>query len=156
MNGAFHRLLFAIALAKSQSIFLQRGMPMWQHIKRELALPQLWRSPAEDLFRHSAAFHPLLYAGGRNEHFAEKQPDAPSRWHSRASVTSHRVVPGCRGSVFAALRRDKAGGGTRQRKREAGGTPGGVSSCKKTQVKVISPYWEQSINYIWHFLLSNL
>ena len=43
---------------------------MRQHIKRELALPQLWRSPAKDLFRHSAAFHPLLYAGGRNEHFA--------------------------------------------------------------------------------------
>ena len=32
-----------------------------------------------------------------------------------------------RGSVFAALCRDKAGGGTRQRKKEAGGTPGGVS-----------------------------
>ena len=36
-------------------------------------------NPAKDLFRHSAAFHPLLYAGGRNEHFAEKQPDAHSR-----------------------------------------------------------------------------
>ena len=36
-------------------------------------------NPAKDLFRHSAAFHPLLYAGGRNEHFAEKQPDTPSR-----------------------------------------------------------------------------
>ena len=36
-------------------------------------------NPAKDLFRHSAAFHPLLYAGGRKENFAEKQPDAPSR-----------------------------------------------------------------------------
>ena len=44
-----------------------------------------------------------------------------------------------RGSVFAVLRRDKAGGGTRQRKREAGGTPGGVSPCKKTQNK-LSPH----------------
>ena len=26
---------------------------MLQHIKRELALPKLWRSPAKDLFRHS-------------------------------------------------------------------------------------------------------
>ena len=49
------------------------------------------------------------------------------------------------GSVFATLRRDKAGGGTRQRKREAGGTPGGVSPCKKAQDTVISPYWEHSI-----------
>ena len=32
-------------------------------------------NPAEDLFRHSPAFHPLLYRGGRNEHSAEKQPD---------------------------------------------------------------------------------
>ena len=38
----FHRHLYAITLAKSQSIFLQRGMPMGQHIKRELALPQIW------------------------------------------------------------------------------------------------------------------
>ena len=39
--------------------------------------------------------------GGAIEHFAEKQPDAPSRWHSRASVTSLRVVPGagCRGGA---------------------------------------------------------
>ncbi|MBR2509450.1 MAG: hypothetical protein IKB71_06850, partial [Lentisphaeria bacterium] len=37
------------------------------------------------------------------------------------------------------LRRDKAGGGTRQRKREAGGTPGGVSPCKKAQNK-LSPH----------------
>ena len=44
-----------------------------------------------------------------------------------------------RGSVFAALRRDKAGGGTRQRKRKAGGTPGGVSPCKKAQNK-LSPH----------------
>ena len=29
-------------------------------------------NPAKDLFRHSVAFHPLLYAGGRNENFAEK------------------------------------------------------------------------------------
>ena len=43
--------------------------------KQNTAIPQLWRSPAEDLFRHSAAFHPLLYVGGRNEHFAEKQTD---------------------------------------------------------------------------------
>ena len=61
-------------------------------------------------------------AGGRNEHFAEKQPDVPSRWHSRASVTSLRVVPGA-------------------------GCRGGVSPCKKTKVKVISPYWEHSENY---------
>ena len=125
MNGAFHRLLFAIALAKSQSIFLQRDMPMWQHIKRELALPQLWRSPAKDLFRHSAAFHPLLYAGGRNEHFAEKQPDAPSRWHSRASVSSLRVVPGA-------------------------GCRGGVSPCKKTQNK-LSPHIGNIANIIKRF-----
>ncbi|MBR2723299.1 MAG: hypothetical protein IKB77_03110, partial [Lentisphaeria bacterium] len=45
--GRFISFLFAIALAKSQSIFLQRGAPMRQHIKRELALPQLWRSRAK-------------------------------------------------------------------------------------------------------------
>ena len=39
--------------------------------------------------------------GGAIEHSAEKQPDAHSRWPSRASVTSLRVVPGagCRGGV---------------------------------------------------------
>ena len=107
--------------------------------KQNTAIPQLWRSLAKDLFRHSAAFHPLLYAGGRNENFAEKQPDAPSRRHSRASVTSLRVVPGAGVPSSLKLRRDKAGGGTRQRKREAGGTPGGVSPCKKTQNK-LSPH----------------
>ena len=35
----------------------------------------MWRSPAEDLIAHSAAFHPLLYAGRAIEHSAEKQPD---------------------------------------------------------------------------------
>ena len=35
------------------------------------------------------------------------------------------------GSVFATLRRDKAIGVTRQRNKRAGGTPGGVSPCKK-------------------------
>ncbi|MBR2508294.1 MAG: hypothetical protein IKB71_00955 [Lentisphaeria bacterium] len=96
-------------------------------------------NPAKDLFRHSAAFHPLLYAGGRNEHFAEKQPDAPSRWHSRASVSSHRVVPGAGVPSSLKLRRDKAIGVTRQRNRKAGGTPGGVSPCKKAQNK-LSPH----------------
>jgi hypothetical protein len=32
-------------------------------------------NPAEDLIAHSAAFHPLLYAGGAIEHSAEKQLD---------------------------------------------------------------------------------
>ena len=64
---------------------------------------------------------------GQNEHSAEKQPDTTQPYALRLC---RYIAPGRtrrRGSVFAALRRDKAGGGTRQRKREAGGTPGGVS-----------------------------
>ena len=80
-------------------------MLMRPHIKRELALLKLWRSPAKNSLTHPAP-----------------------------------------GNVFATLLHNKAGGGTRQRKRKAGGTPGGVSPCKKMKVKVISPYWEQSVS----------
>ena len=94
------------------------------------------------------AFHPLLYAGRTKRTFRWK-----TAWRTQPlTLTRQRhIAPGRtrhRGSVFAALRRDRADGGTRQRKRKAGGTPGGVSSCKKTKVKVISPYWEQSELYL--------
>ena len=56
-----------------------RGLGYSELRKQRAAIPQSWHIVAKDLFRHSAAFHPLLYAGGRNEHFAEKQPDALSR-----------------------------------------------------------------------------
>jgi hypothetical protein len=43
---------FAIALAKARCVFLQQDMPMRQHIKRELALPQLWLIVAKDFLCH--------------------------------------------------------------------------------------------------------
>ena len=59
----------------------------------------------------------------------------PDTTQSLTLTRQRHIAPGrtrLRGSVFAALRRDKTGGGTRQRKREAGGTPGGVSPCKES------------------------
>ena len=81
---------------------------------------------------------------GQNENSAEIKHDTTPPPDLRVSVISQRVVPVAGDSVFAALRRDKAGGGTRQRKREAGGTPGGVSPCKKNAI--IPPHCEQSFS----------
>ena len=69
MNGAFHRLLFAIALAKSQSIFFTTGYA------NATAYPK--KNVAKSGGRFDLSL--LKKEEGQNEHFAEKQPDAHSR-----------------------------------------------------------------------------
>ena len=64
---------YLLSLQQKLVVYFYNGVCKCDSIQKESLLSPDVANPAEDLFRHSPAFHPLLYGGGRNEHSAEKQ-----------------------------------------------------------------------------------
>ena len=143
-------------LGKSSLYIFTTGYANVTAYKKRACSPPIVAKSGERFVSSFRSVPPAFICGRTKRTFRRKTDWQYTATDIHASASYRSGSYPAPGSVFATLRRDRADGGTRQRKRKAGGTPGGVNPCKKTKVKVISPYWEQSINYIWHFLQSNL
>ena len=131
MNGAFHRLFICYRLGKISKYIFTTGYANVTAYKKRACSPPIVAKSGERFvssFRRSTRFYMREDETNISPKNSLMHPAADT--HAPASHRSGSYPAPC--SVFATLRRDKAGGETRQRNRRAGGTPGGVSPCKKS------------------------
>ena len=120
--GAFHPPFGLLSPWQKLVVYFYNRICQCDSIQKESLLSPDVANPAEDLFRHSPK------KGEDETNIPPKNSlTPPRRRHLRASVIKWGWTSPCGGSVFAALRRDKAVGVMRQRNRRAGGTPGANS-----------------------------